>query len=75
MTFQFYAKITMRILGDGLDLEQVKSLFPKMELYQVQLLATYHCNKEYAVGDDRGGSIIKTKIKLWNCNFFSPPDD
>ena len=41
--FQSYAKITMRIIGDGLDLEQVKILGHKMELYQVQLLVPHHC--------------------------------
>ena len=32
---QSYAKITMRIIGDGFDLEQVKSLGHKMDVYQV----------------------------------------
>ena len=33
--FKSYAKITMRIIGDGLDLERVKSLSQKMDVYQV----------------------------------------
>ena len=32
--FQSYAKITMRIIGDGLDLKRVKSLGHKMYVYQ-----------------------------------------
>ena len=34
--FQSYAKITMRIIIDGLDLERVKSLGQKMAVYQAQ---------------------------------------
>ena len=34
MIFQYYAKITMRIIGDGLDLERVKYLGQKMDVYQ-----------------------------------------
>ena len=32
--FQSYAKITLRIIGDGLDLQRVKSLSQKMDVYQ-----------------------------------------
>ena len=32
--FQSYAKITMRIIGDKLNLERVKSLGQKMDVYQ-----------------------------------------
>ena len=33
--FQSYAKITMRIIGDSLDLKHMKSLGEKMDVYQV----------------------------------------
>ena len=33
--FQSYAKITMRIIGDTLDLKHAKSLGQKMDVYQV----------------------------------------
>jgi hypothetical protein len=32
--FQSYAEITMIIIGDGLDLEHLKSLVHKMDVYQ-----------------------------------------
>jgi len=38
MIFQFSAKITLRIIVDGLDLWQVTSLGHRMDVYQVQLL-------------------------------------
>ena len=33
MIFQFYVEITMLIIWDGLDIEQVKFLGQKMDLY------------------------------------------
>ena len=38
MIFQFYAGIILKVMGDGLDSRQVKSLGQRMDVYKVQLL-------------------------------------
>ena len=45
--FQFYVKITIKIIGDGLDLKHVKSLGHKMDVYQVEPEGPHHCKKNY----------------------------
>ena len=38
LIFQFSAGITLKVMGDGLDSRQVKSLSQRMDVYKVQLL-------------------------------------
>ena len=38
LIFQFSARITLKVIGDGLDSWQVTSLGHRMDVYQVQLL-------------------------------------
>ena len=38
LIIQFYARITMKVMGDGLDSWQDTSLGHRMDVYQVQLL-------------------------------------
>ena len=46
LIFQFSAGITLKVMGDGLDSRQVKSLSQRMDVYKVQLLLPVSLDEE-----------------------------
>ena len=59
LIFQFFAVITLKVMGDGLDSWQDISIGHRMDVYQVQLLLTVRLD-----------SMCNPFVTEWTCTRF-----